>query len=102
MCNTPKEHDTGTAIGSMNIENDKTIVTEWSFAKRGDNTGWHEHKHDYVVVPMFTGKLEIFDGENTSIAELTEGQPYFRNKGVRHDVINGNDFACKFIEIEFL
>jgi hypothetical protein len=28
--------------------------------------------------------------------------PYFREVGVEHDVINGNNFECAFIEIEFL
>ena len=33
------------------IENDKTIVTEWSFDV-GDSTGIHTHEYNYIVVPM--------------------------------------------------
>ena len=49
------------------------------------------------------GQLEINLGssENT-IAPMESGVPYFREVGVEHDVINGNDFECAFIEIEFL
>lgn len=96
------EHTSGTAVGTVLISNDRTIVTRWSFAGRGANTGWHTHGHDYVVVPQFTGILEIDDGEKITRAEMTTGVPYFRSRGVSHDVINGNDFACDFIEIEFL
>ena len=31
------------------IENDKTIVTEWSF-NVGDSTGHHTHNYNYIVV----------------------------------------------------
>jgi len=74
----------------------------WSFSAKGDNTGWHKHDNDYVVIPLFTGDLCIFDGDKKSISSLSQGVPYFRERGVAHDVINANDFPCKFIEVEFL
>jgi quercetin dioxygenase-like cupin family protein len=85
------------------IENDRVRVTEWRFGQRGDNTGWHRHDYDYVVVPMFDGVLEIDlgNGERTQ-AQMASGVPYFRELGVEHDVINGNDFECAFVEIELL
>ena len=100
MCDRTKP---GNANPTVFIENSRTRVTEWRFAKRGDNTGWHRHEYDYIVVPLFDGVLEIEaeDGTRTR-AELTNGVPYFRNIGVEHDVINGNDFECAFVEIEFL
>ena len=93
----------GSAKATVFIDNERTRVTEWRFARRGDNTGWHRHAYDYVVVPLFDGILEIETGggERTR-AELKNGQPYFRQAGVEHDVINGNDFECAFVEIEFL
>ena len=98
MCNS-----SGTAIPTVTIENERVRVTEWRFRRRGDNTGWHRHGYDYVVVPMFTGKLEIDLGDGTiAVAELTSGVPYFRELGVEHDVINANDFECTFVEIELL
>lgn len=93
----------GTALAQQLIENNRTRVTEWRFPKRGDNTGWHRHEFDYVVVPLFDGKLEIdLPGGERTVATLHTGVPYFRELGVEHDVINGNDFECAFIEIEFL
>ena len=92
----------GTAIGTPLIDNKRTKVTEWSFSVKGDNTGWHKHDNDYVVIPLFTGDLCIFDGDKKSISSLSQGVPYFRERGVAHDVINANDFPCKFIEVEFL
>lgn len=93
----------GTAVPTIFIENDRTRVTEWRFKKRGDNTGWHRHEYDYVVVPLFDGQLEINTGaDELTIAPMKNGVPYFRETGVEHDVINGNDFECAFVEIEFL
>ncbi|MEM1277355.1 MAG: cupin domain-containing protein [Pseudomonadota bacterium] len=93
----------GTAQPTVFIDNNRARVTEWRFAKKGDNTGWHRHAYDYIVVPLFDGVLEIDTGEGErAIAEMKTGVPYFRNLGVEHDVINGNDFECAFVEIEFL
>ena len=98
MCDTA-----GTATATVQIENELVKVTEWRFAKKGDNTGWHRHAHDYVVIPLFDGVLEIDFGEGkTEKAVMKNGVPYFRNTGVEHDVINGNDFECAFVEVELL
>lgn len=100
MC---KESNAGTARSTVLIENERTRVTEWRFPERGDNTGWHRHEYDYVVVPLFDGVLEIDVGTGATVrAETQNGVPYFREAGVEHDVLNGNDFACAFIEIEFV
>ena len=100
MCGEAKS---GTARGTVLIENSRTRVTEWRFAGRGDNTGWHRHEFDYVVVPLFDGALELHEpGGTTRLAELRNGVPYFRETGVEHDVVNANDFECAFIEVEFL
>lgn len=95
--------NSGNAIGTVQIDNDRVRVTEWRFKKKGDNTGWHRHEFDYVVVPLFDGILEIDlgNGERTT-AELKNGVPYYRDLGVEHDVINGNDFECAFIEVEVI
>jgi quercetin dioxygenase-like cupin family protein len=85
------------------IENDRTRVTEWRFAARGDNTGWHRHAYDYIVVPIKDGTLEVVGEDGTTTkAALKTGVPYYRDLGVEHDVINGNDFEFAFVEIEFL
>ena len=90
---------TGTAKAIVHIENDKVIVTEYRF-KPGDNTGWHRHGHDYVVVPLMDGKVKLATSNGTSFAEMKKAVPYFRNEGVEHDVINDSETDYAFIEIE--
>jgi quercetin dioxygenase-like cupin family protein len=90
---------TGSAKATTLIENDRVIVTEYRF-QPGDNTGWHRHEHDYVIVPMADGKLKIVTGEGESFAEMKKGAPYFRKEGVEHDVVSANEGEYAFIEIE--
>ena len=87
------------AVGTKQIDSDRVIVTEWRFAP-GAETGWHRHGHDYVVVPLTTGKLKIDDGKQEHIADLKAGGSYARPVGVEHNVINANDFEFAFVEIE--
>lgn len=94
---------TGTATATVQIENNRVKVTEWRFAVRGDNTGWHTHAYDYVVIPLFNGTLEIdVGGPKIMTATMEKGVPYYRPLGASHDVMNSNDFECAFIEIELL
>jgi len=66
------------------IDNDKTIVTEWSFDV-GDSTGHHTHKYNYIVVPMLDGELKVIDNNNNeTISKLTKGGVYYREKGIEH------------------
>ena len=51
--------------------------------------------------PLYLPKIDLPDGSRTT-AQLQNGVPYFREVGVEHDVINGNDFECAFVEVEFL
>ena len=87
------------AIGTKQIENDRVIVTEWRFAP-GAETGWHRHGHEYVVVPLLNGKLQIDDGKESRFADMKAGASYTRPVGVEHNVINANDFEYAFVEIE--
>lgn len=84
---------------TVQLENDRVIVTEWKFAP-GAETTWHRHVYDYVVVPQTTGKLLIQTDSGESIAELVSGVSYARPKGVEHNVINHNDYEFVFVEIE--
>ena len=82
------------------IENDKTIVTEWSFDV-GDSTGHHTHEYNYIVVPMLDGELKVIDNNNNeSISRLIKGGVYYREKGIKHNVLNNNSFPYSFIEVE--
>lgn len=88
------------AVPTVQIDNDHWRVTEWRFAP-GAATGWHRHAHDYVVVPMTTGRLLLEEpGGATRHVQLTAGVSYCREQGVEHDVINDNPAEFVFIEIE--
>ena len=71
----------GSAKATVFIDNERVIVTEYRF-QPGDNTGWHRHGHDYVIVPLSDGKLRIVTADGESIAEMKGGAPYFRKEGV--------------------
>ena len=87
------------ATANKQLENERVIVTEWRF-EPGAETGWHRHNYDYLVVPGMSGNLLLETAEGESLAELKEGQSYFRPIGVEHNVINANSFEFYFVEIE--
>jgi quercetin dioxygenase-like cupin family protein len=87
------------AIPSVQVDNDRVIVTEWRF-EPGADTGYHVHAHDYVVVPLTTGTLRLEDSAGTRDVRLQAGASYARSAGVAHNVINANDHEFRFVEIE--
>jgi quercetin dioxygenase-like cupin family protein len=87
------------ATATIQVENDRFIVTEWRFAPHA-HTGWHRHAHDYVVVPLTTGRLLLETTNGPVAAELVSGSAYAREAGVEHDVINDNADEFVFVEIE--
>ena len=87
------------AIPTVQIDNERVIVTEWKFAP-GAETGQHTHALDYVVVPITTGILRLIEPEGTRDAQLTAGVSYSRPAGVNHNVINANPYEFRFIEVE--
>lgn len=74
------------AVPTVQLDNDHLRVTEWRFGP-GAATGYHRHAHDYVVVPVLDGELELIgpDGRRARV-RLQQGKSYFRNAGVEHDV----------------
>ena len=84
---------------TVQIENERVIVTEWRFDP-GAETTWHRHEYDYVVIPQTTGKLLIETESGENVSELVCGESYARAKGVEHNVINHNEYEFVFVEIE--
>ena len=82
------------------IDDGRFRVTEWRFAP-GAETGWHIHGHDYVIVPLTDGRLDLGlpDG-GAAQAELRQGVPYSRRTGVAHNVVNGGTAPLAFLEVE--
>ena len=88
------------AKANIQIDNERVRVTEYSFNKN-EETGFHVHQWDYVVIPQTDGLLLLINdnGVETS-ATLVKGQPYYREAGVSHNVINNGKEKLVFIEIE--
>lgn len=93
------EEDRATAVPTIQIDNDRVRVTEWSFAP-GSHTGWHVHEFAYVVVPLTDGTLELITHDGSSGAELSAGRSYDRPAGIEHDVVNAGPDDVVFVEIE--
>jgi beta-alanine degradation protein BauB len=87
------------AVPSVQIENQRVIVTLWTFAP-GAETGQHVHAHDYVVVPLTSGTLRLIESDGVRDAALNAGISYCRPAGVNHNVVNVNAFEFRFLEIE--
>jgi quercetin dioxygenase-like cupin family protein len=95
-------HDRDMKASSLvQVENDRVIVTEWRFAP-GAETGHHVHGHDYVVVPLTSGILQLQEASGVRDVRLEAGASYARPAGVAHNVINANDYEFRFVEIELL
>lgn len=93
------KNDRKLAVPTVQIENDRVIVTEWCFAP-GTETGWHRHAYDYIVIPQTTGQLRIEFADKVIMSDLVTGKSYCRPVGVEHNVVNSNDFEFVFVEIE--
>ena len=88
------------AKANVQIDSERIKVTEYSF-NDNEETGFHVHLCDYIVVPQTNGQLLLIDdkGEETT-ATLLKGQSYYRQAGVSHNVINNGVEKLVFIEIE--
>ncbi len=83
------------------IENGRTRVTRYRLAP-GASIGFHRHAHDYVIVPITSGRLRVTEAGREAIAELRSGTAYFRPAGVEHDVGNAGPDDMIFVEVEIL
>ena len=88
-----------TAQPTIQVDNDRVRVTEWRFAP-GTETGWHTHRMDYVVVPLYDGTLRIETADGGTEVELHRGVSYARQAGAEHNVISTTSSEFAFIEIE--
>jgi len=87
------------ATSSIQVDNDRVIVTQWRFAP-GADTGHHVHAFDYVVVPLTTGTLRLVEPTGVRDVPLKAGVSYSRPAGIAHNVVNVNDHEFCFVEIE--
>ncbi|HLN49124.1 MAG TPA: cupin domain-containing protein [Steroidobacteraceae bacterium] len=89
------------ATSIVQVKNERVIVTEWRFAP-GADTGHHVHAHDYVVVPLTSGRLRLEEPNGAREVNLEAGASYARPAGVAHNVVNSNAHDFRFVEIELI
>ena len=88
------------ATANIQIDNERIRVTEYSFNKN-EETGFHIHQWDYVVIPQTNGQLLLIDdNEVETTTTLVKGEPYYRRAGISHNVINNGKDKIVFIELE--
>ncbi len=89
------------ARATQYINDERTRVTQWSFAQPGDVTGAHVHEFDYLVVPVTGGELTVVtdDGTETRMLQVA-GTPYSGLAGTAHNVISASNSPVVFVEVE--
>lgn len=88
------------ATATQLFDDVRVRVTRFAF-QPGQETGWHEHGYDYVITAVTdcTMLIEEPDG-GTRTAHIPAGTAYRREKGVKHNVINGGNTMMIFVEVE--
>jgi beta-alanine degradation protein BauB len=81
------------------IDTARTRVTRYRLAP-GATTGAHRHEHDYVIVPVTSGRLRVVANGEEVFADLASGVSYVRPAGVEHEVFNAGAGEMIFVEVE--
>lgn len=89
------------ATATLQIDEPHVRVTHYLFAP-GEETGWHTHGHDYVIVPVTDGELLLETPDGQVPAAIKQGVSYHRPAGVSHNVINAGQAPLAFVEVEVL
>ena len=86
---------------SLLLEDDRTRITQWVFAP-GDQTGWHNHTHDYVTVQQSGGALllQAADGSEKRV-EYEDGCTMSWTAPIEHNAVNISNLEVRVLEIEF-
>ena len=74
------------AVPTVQIDNDSVRVTEWRFAP-GAETGWHRHEHEYVVIPVTNGLLQLETPDGPREAHLTLGRDQLQGRERAFDLL---------------
>ena len=88
------------ATAALLIDDETVRVTRWDF-EPGAETGHHVHAFDYVVVPLTPCHFLLQESGTERRTDAYAGQPYRREAGVAHNVVNGGSLRMSFIEVEY-
>jgi quercetin dioxygenase-like cupin family protein len=82
------------------VEDDRTRVTRFDF-EPGQETGWHVHEFDYVIVALTECHMELLEpGGQSRKSVVPNGTAYRRRAGIEHNVINAGSSMMSFVEVE--
>jgi quercetin dioxygenase-like cupin family protein len=84
---------------TIQIDNERVLVKAWRF-RPGEETGWHRHEHDFVVVPHTDGRLLLVTQEGESHRNIVAGNSYARGAGIEHNVTNVSDHDVLILDVE--
>ena len=89
------------AAQATEIINDARVrVTRFDFSP-GAETGWHTHGMDYVITTLTDCHMALEEpGGAVREVQVAAGTAYWREQGVKHNVINGGDAPMSFVEVE--
>ena len=89
------------ATGNMVFEDDKTRITHWTM-NPGEQTGWHSHDFDYVVVQLSGGRLHLdfADGSEREI-DYAPGNTLTGSAPIEHNATSVGEETIISIEIEY-
>jgi beta-alanine degradation protein BauB len=89
-----------TARSTISADEDRVRITTWTFEDAQD-TGYHRHEYDYIVVPITGGRFEITEADG-STRQMTQNAAvaYLGRAGTEHNVINRSGQTAIFVEVE--
>lgn len=87
------------ATVSVLMDDERVLIKEWRF-KPGEETGWHRHEYDFVVLPRTDGRLLLVTQDGESHRDIVAGSCYTRSAGIEHNVTNVSDHAVVILDVE--
>jgi beta-alanine degradation protein BauB len=88
------------AQATVNVDDERARVTTWTF-QNGDDTGYHRHEYDYIIVPITGGTFDVTESDG-SIRDMHQeaADAYLGRAGTEHNVTNRSGRTASFVEIE--
>ena len=81
-------------------DTDRLRITTWTF-EAGEDTGYHRHDYDYIVVPITGGTFAIAEPDGTTHQMTQEAAvAYLGRAGIEHNVTNHSGRTAVFVEVE--
>jgi beta-alanine degradation protein BauB len=89
----------GSARMEVIANNDRVRILRYTLVP-GAETGWHKHETDYVIVPYSDCRVRVDTATGSIEAGMRKDEPYFRTRGVEHNVTSVTSEPFSFLEIE--